>query len=111
MGLNEYTVNTSSNTCTAQHRQVLAGAPLGISTGYAVFANGMRNVEHNRIPYLGQVIKTARIYHQVVIAHGVATFGKYDLVVACLLTLGHRVLHILGRQELTMLYVDDLTGL
>ena len=42
----------------------------------------MRDAEHDGVARLGEVVKTARIHHQVVVAEGVAALGEDDLVVA-----------------------------
>ena len=73
----------------------------------AVLANRVASVEHDGIADLIQQVEAARIDDEVVVAERVAALGDDDAVVARVFDLLDGLRHVLGREELAVLDVDD----
>ena len=71
----------------------------------------VRDVEDDRDAQLAHDRKRAHVHDEVVIAEARAALGHDDARVARLDDLGDRVLHVVGREELALLDVDDAAGL
>ena len=71
----------------------------------------VRDVEHDRHALRAHHRKRAHVDDEVVVAEAGAALGDEHARVAGVDHLGDRVLHVVGREELTLLDVDDPAGL
>ena len=100
----------STPAATAERASVVKNCralPRGSLLGYSVLADRVPRVEHDRVTDLVQQVEAARIDDEIVVAERVAALRHDDAVVAGVLDLLDRLRHVLGRQELAVLDVDD----
>ena len=71
----------------------------------------VRDVEHDRHAQLAHHRKRAHVDDEVVVAEAGAALGDEHARVAGVDDLRDRVLHVVGREELALLDVDDAAGL
>src|SRR5690606_35020327 len=111
MRLDEQSVHARRNARARDDRQVLPRAAARILARDAVLADRVRDIENDRIAGLSEQIEAARIHDEMVIAERIASLGQNDLVVPRGLDLAHRLVHVVRRDELSVLDVDHGPGL
>ncbi len=110
MRLHEYSGDAGRDRRARQHRHELALAararPLSARQLYRV-----RGIEHYRAIGVAQDRERAHVGHEIVVAEGDAAFAHEDAIFAAG---GDRlvddVLHLVRRQELSLLYIDRFAG-